>query len=370
MNHKQPFLLVAIIGVLLLSGCWDEKLLKDTRFILSIGLDEGKKGMLEGTYTTPNSNSYPQSTIVTTVIGSDIRRLTQKVNNKVAERLDSTKLKMIFFEDKLLEKNSIYPYLDIALRDPNNPMNSFVIVTKGKAKDYFTDPIPNEGIPSQYYEDLFRSAIARGVIPEIYILQASRIFKSKGKDMVVPYVSKSSDKTPKIDGLALFDEGKFTGKTLNINESMLYNIMNGERNSLQPEYIEKIFQDNNPDINNYLTINFTKINREVKTSVQNGKAKTKIIMKVRIEIVESPKLKVKHNTKLIQQVVEKKLTEQGNELVNKMQKVNCDGLSIGRRYMAFHNNEFKKLDWEKSGYKNSDISVDFRVKVTQHGLIY
>ncbi|WP_042348806.1 Ger(x)C family spore germination protein [Bacillus massiliigorillae] len=370
MKSKLYIVVVTFICFIFLTGCWDEKLLKDTRFILSIGLDKDKKGKIEGTYTTPNSNNFPQSTIVTTVEGTDIRSLTQNVNNKVAETLDSTKLKMIFFEDKLAQKDGIYPFLDIALRDPNNPMNSFIVVTKGKAKSYFTDPIPNEGLPSQYYEDLFRSAIKRNIIPEVYLLQASRIFKNKGKDIVVPYVSKSSDKTPKIAGVALFNEGKFTGETLSVHESILFNIMNEETNVVHPEFIEKIFNDNQPTIEDYITINFTKVKHKIKTSIVNGKITAKLTMDVRVEIVESPKVKVKSNVHKIQSLLEEKLTKQGNAVIKKLQKANCDGLAFGRQFMAFHSREFKKIDWEKEGYKNGDISVDFNVKVTQHGLIY
>lgn len=249
-------------------------------------------------------------------------------------------------------------------------MNSFIIVTKGKSKDYFTNPIPNEGIPSQYYEDLFRSAIKRNIIPEVYLLQASRIFYNEGNDIVIPYVSHSQDKTPEIAGLALFNGGKFTGKTLSIDESILFNVMNEQSDIIHPQFIEKIFSGNDPNIENYITFNFTKINPKVKTSIVDGRVKAMITMNVQVEVIESPKLKVKHNVNKMQNIIEKKLTKQGNSIIKKLQNANCDGLSIGRKLMAFHSDEFKKTDWKNGGYKNGDIQVKFNVRISQHGLIY
>ena len=65
MKHKISRILVTITCLILLSGCWDEKLIKETRFILSAAYDKNDNDKIIGTYSTPNDAVYPQSSIIT-----------------------------------------------------------------------------------------------------------------------------------------------------------------------------------------------------------------------------------------------------------------------------------------------------------------
>ncbi len=358
-----PFLLACM---LFLTGCWDDKLLKDTSFVLSSGHDFGPDGKVKGTYTTPNADNYPSSTIVTTTNGHTIREVIINLNAKVAESLDVSKLKVIFFEDKLVEKNGIFDYVDIDLKDPQNPLSPYIAVTEGKSEPFFTDPIPNQGIPSEYYLNLIRSNINEGIFTDVNVFKSSRVFHNEGSDLVVPYMKKSKDKTPIAGGLALFDGGKFTGKTLNINESSLYNMLNGTKSKLQPELIEKITSKEDRNINNYVSLNVVKSKRDMKISVEDGKAKGKIMLKMEIQITEAPSWNVTEYEEYLQKALEKQITKDANAILDKLQKANCDGLSIGRHLMAFDNKDFKKLNWKENDYEKADVKVECQVKIINY----
>ena len=369
MKRKIHYVLVLILTMGLMTGCWDQKLLKDTRFILAITLDKEEDGKITGTYSSPNAKSYPKSTILTTVEGHTIRDLTLGVADKVSETLDTSRLRMIFFSEKIAKEDGIFPYLDISLRDPNNPLQALLAITKGDAKDYLIDPIPGEGIPSEYYKYLLESGHDRAILPKVNVLLGSRIFHNEGNDMLLPYLSKSKDKTPKIEGLALFNGGTFTGEILNQSESILYNIMNGAEINAQPELIEKIFYDNEPNIENYVSLNISDADKKMDIEIKEGKVTGNIIVHLDAEIIESPKKSVVKNRKEMSMKLERKLNEHGNEVIRKLQEANCDGLSFGRYLMAFQNKDFKKLNWKDGAFKEADVTVKFTIRIAEHGLI-
>ena len=369
MKHKRFFLLIMAIQLMLLTGCWDEKLLRDTRFILSIGLDKGKHGEISGIYSTPNANNYPNSTILTSVQAHTVRNLTMDVADKVSENLDTTRIEFIFFGDKLAKEDGIFPYLNISLRDPNNAVNPILAITDGETKEYFLTPIPNEKIISDYYNDLLKGAQKRMIFTDVNVLTGSEIFHNEGKDFLLPYLSQSPDKTPRVAGLALFDGGHFTGETFNEPESILFNIMNNKSVKNKPSLTKKIASDEEPEIENYISINVMKAKRDLNLQVENGRVIVRMKVNLGVEVIESPLYERSQSNEYIQKQLEKKFNETGNKILEKLQTANCDGLALGRQLIAFHNEDFKRLNWKETGYQQADLKVDFDVKIISHGVI-
>lgn len=369
MKYNRSFLLIIIIQLVFLTGCWDEKLLRDTRFILAIGLDQGKNGEISGIYSTPNANNYPNSTILTTVQSYTVRKLTLDVADKVSENLDTTRIELIFFGDKLAKEEGIFPYLDISLRDPNNPLNPLLAITEGDAKEYFLNPIPNEKIISEYYNDLIKGAQKRMIFTDVNVLTGSQIFHTEGKDLLLPFLSQSPDKTPKVEGLALFNGGKYTGEKFNETESILFNIMNNKSVKNKPSLTEKIASREEPTIENYVSFNVLKTKRDLNLQVINGQVSGHIKLKLNVEVIESPLYQKGHSNEYIENQLKKNLTEKGNKIIEKLQTANCDGLAIGRQLMAFHKNDFKRMNWKEVGYQEADLKVDFVVNIVSHGVI-
>ncbi len=370
MKRRLHFNTIIVVCTFLLTGCWDEKMLKDTRFILTVSYDKDKDGYISGTYSTPNSNNYPNSSIVTTVKGKTVNNVSEKVNRKVAETLDVSKVNIVFLAEKLVKEDGLYPYLDVFIRRPNNPINPYLVITEGKADGYVKDPIPNEGIPSIYYRGLIESEIDKGLYTNMNIFQASRIFDDSRADIVVPYMKKSkSDNTPVVGGLALFDTDKFSGEILNPNESILFNLLAGNKAKINPLMYKKLWDDQDPTIEDYASFSVLRNKKKMKLDVKNGKVKGTIHMKLAIEVIEYPIGDVVDQEKKIEEKLSKVLTKDANEVIKKLQKANCDGLSIGLRLHSFHYNEYKKMKWKETDYKNADIKANVEVEILKHGLV-
>ena len=369
MTRKLQFLFIVISCLFLLSGCWDQRLLKDSRFILAIGIDKAKEGKVVGVYEASNAQVYPQSAIITEVEGVNGRDTTLAVNNKVSERLDVSKLKVFFIGEKLAKEEGIYPYLDILLREPNNPINTFLIINKGKTSDYLKNPIPDEAIPSDYYQKLIQKEVNAGILTNMNTIKSSRLYKDTHYDLLLPYMNQSSDQTPVVDGLAMFDKDKFTGKTLSPRESVIFNLLDNKKNQQQPNLVVKVRDDEEPNIENYVSLLVTKAKRKIKITRVEGQVAAKFSLHLDIAIIESPKFEVQKHEAQLTKTIEKELTKQANKVIQKLQKANSDGLGIAQQLHSFHYKEFKKLDWKGDAYKKADITATVKVTIKEHGLI-
>ncbi|MGM9924337.1 MAG: Ger(x)C family spore germination protein [Bacillus sp. (in: firmicutes)] len=369
MKHKISRLFIIILSVMVLTGCWDEKLIRDTSFILGTAFDK-KEDKLIGTYATPAATIYPQGGIITTVEGHTVRELTFRVNDKVAETLDTSKIQTLIFSEKIAKEDGLYPYLDIYVRRPNNPINPFIMIVKGDAGQYLKTAIPNENIPSNYYKEIIKAHVDNGLLTHINVMKASRIFKNKKFDILLPHFKRSGDGTPQLDGLAIFNGDKYTGKNLNQRQSIIYNLLDNKKSKFLVNLIVKLEdEENKPAIENYVTINILKQKRKMNTHIKNGKVSATVDLQLDIEVIESPKMNVKKHLRYLTKEIEKDLTKVANQVVKNLQKANSDGLGIEQQLHSFHNKEFKKLDWKGSAYKNADIKANVTVKIKKHGLI-
>ncbi|MGM9926334.1 MAG: Ger(x)C family spore germination protein [Bacillus sp. (in: firmicutes)] len=369
MKHKMRLLFVSFICLVLLAGCWDQRLLKDTRFILAISFDKTKDGNLKGTYATPNALVTPASAIITEVEGKTIRDLTFHVNDKVSEKLDISKLKVVLIGDTLAKEDGIYPYLDILLREPNSPISPFLFIAKGDVSSYFTEAIPDESLPGEYYRLLIQKEVDRGASTNMNILKSSKIFKAAHTDILLPYLEQSKDNTPIVSGLAIFDQDKFTGKTLSTEESVIYNLLNNKKNEEQPSLIVKIKDEEESEIENYISLSVLQSKRKMNIISKNEQVSGQISLDLDVSIIESPKYNVVKNRDAMTTEIEKNLTKRANKLIKKLQEANSDGLAIGQYLHSFHHQEFKKLDWKGTAYKNAKITANVNVKIKEHGLI-
>ncbi|PER92399.1 hypothetical protein CN488_31720, partial [Bacillus anthracis] len=72
-------------GIFLLTGCWDQRLLKESSLILGAGLDLTKDQKIEDTFFYPKSVKGPglqQKTILVSAKGDTIRDAREHANRK------------------------------------------------------------------------------------------------------------------------------------------------------------------------------------------------------------------------------------------------------------------------------------------------
>ncbi|MGE6964308.1 Ger(x)C family spore germination protein, partial [Bacillus thuringiensis] len=211
-------------GVFLLTGCWDQRLLKESSLILGAGLDLTKDQKIEDTFFYPKSVKGPgiqQKTMLVSAKGDSIRDAREHANRKTAERLDASKNRFLLFGGDLAA-HGIYAALDMVYRDAKGASNAKVAVVNGLAKDAMFIHTTDTNLASEYYPKLLDSAETSGFI-KIHTVQSlcSLIF-ADGKDFMLPYITlNKKQRRAYVTGLAMFHQDKFVG-TLNELESKMF----------------------------------------------------------------------------------------------------------------------------------------------------
>ncbi|MBS4178577.1 Ger(x)C family spore germination protein [Lederbergia citrea] len=370
MNSRLP-LQWLIIFVFLLTGCWDQRLLKDHSLILSGGYDKLTDGRIKHTVTYPittgQKEAFPEKSIVVSVIGQTARDANVRMDKRIAEKFDASKSDIFIFGEELA-KGGIYSALDTTYRTLRGPLNARVAVVKGEAFDALSLQPEDTPLITDYYSELLRSAEQGGISRNHNVRAVGSLILSEGKDFMVPYLKVMTEENrADVEGLAMFSDDKLTGK-LGIKESTMYIILADQKKKNLSLTI-KVNNDKKNHDKNYVNVDILKIKRKLEVNENKGEIAANIHLDVTLGITEyaTDQLYEKKEIEKLNKKIQRELNKLATTTINKMQGANCDALGIGERVKAYHNQTWKVLDWEKV-YPEIPIEIQFKSAIINHGI--
>lgn len=363
---------IAGLCVLLMSGCWDQNLLKDIKLVMSIGIDLTPEGKIQNTVSIPLIMSGEGTT---QVMGSQIisatsdthRAARNVIDTKISEQFDASKLKIMLLGEQYA-KQDIYPGLDMFYRDPKSSVTANVLVVKGKAHDLLNVKDQESKSKSEYLTDLIQSTQAATIIPKQTRPLITDLL-DPGTDLVLPLIETKTN-AAQIKGIALFNGHKYTGHDLSLQESTLFLLMKEEKEKRAWLKL-KIDANKKPKMENYILINVLKVKKKLSIQAKHPESlSAKFDYDFKLEIIEYPggALSTEKQVKDLNKKLSVLLTEKANKLVKKLQKANSDSLSIGRELIAFHPTIWDQIKWKKT-YPHLPIEVTVRTEILKSGII-
>ncbi len=136
--RKMPLLL--IMSCLMLSGCWDQNLLKEVQLIYTAGYDQTEEGEVTATTLAPPIEETDQVNEIT-VTGHTVRDSMLEMDLIIAEFADFSKLQTILLGSDLV-KDEVYPFLDELYRNPQHNLHARVAVTDRAASELLSEHGP------------------------------------------------------------------------------------------------------------------------------------------------------------------------------------------------------------------------------------
>jgi spore germination protein KC len=394
-------LLMFLVIVCLLTGCWDHEEIEDKSYVIGLGLDHSQQeGRIKVTMLLANpevgsmqggggSTEKPREII--TFDANDIIAAKGTANSIISRNISYELLRIIVVsEDYAKDKSFITNFTEV-LKDREIRMNSYLAVSKEKASDYFLKNRPKmETRPHKYFQYMINHGIENGFIPDSTLF---RFFKTlnRGTDLFLAMYTTAEKANPEIksedeymagqvnatgeldntqfSGAAVFRDGVMIGK-LNGQETRTVNILDDTTN------IKDILLDiPDPFSNNHkqfaARLLKTKSNK-VKMNVKGARLKIEITIPLNVEIMTNPS-KVdyaeKKNQKIIKQHIATHMKEV-NEKVFKKTQTKLKGVPFplplyARRYFGTIQ-EFKKFNWRKS-YLDADIIVHPNIEIVDYG---
>lgn len=374
---KKALYLVPILS--LLTGCWDQSMLNQTKLITAGGFDYTKNGKVVTTAAIPQaiaSEAGKENTVnqIFSATGYTARQSRLRLDRKVSERLEASKNQIIVFGEEAAKKD-IYHLLDVFYRDPKSALNAKLAVSAGKASDIistdFEETKKSSGV-GEYLRDLIRSGEEGATIPMENIQTVCPLMFDPGQDFALPYLTPVGDKVKavKVNGVALFRGHKMVGS---IPEplSVVYTMLTGEAATIQMSTTKKIWHKKDEDTLNYATIKVKKNKRNFKVLVSpTGEITAEIKLKTKVVISEYPQDNLAKQSEIVkvEKLLSKKLSKDAQDVINKLQKMNSDPYGVGRKVMAFHYPTWKKINWEEK-YPQIKFKASIDVDVIGSGII-
>ncbi|ATP41381.1 hypothetical protein CSE16_15670 [Solibacillus sp. R5-41] len=373
---KKGMLILIVLNLWLLTGCWDVRLLKDNSLVVGIGLDVEDDDKIMQTAVirqikqdSGGTGKPATSNVIYSAAGNTLRETRSYIQKQLGGKYASNKMQVLMLGEELAGED-ILPIIDIFYRDPRNSLGAKLVVAEGTAKDLLNMKMSEDVfISEKIYKTLIETE-EQTLIPGVTIQSVCPDLFDPGKDFALPYIKAKDSDNFDVAGMALFHDKSFTGTVLEGEDATVLLYLNGEHGesstlsfNVNPE--EEQFQ------NQFLTTNAFLKDQKLKVKVDKShNVSVEINVKLNVTVVEYPKDHLFEHEKVLKlnKEISKQLTEKAEKVVEQLQKANCDYFGIGRELMAYHPETWKEIDWPDA-FPTIDIKPKIEVEITGTGIL-
>ncbi|SER71939.1 Ger(x)C family spore germination protein [Salipaludibacillus aurantiacus] len=362
---------LVIFIVVLNTGCWDSRQLRDITVVKSAGYDtDDEEQQIEVTFSSPIPEKYrtTERAQIVSALGHTPRNARDNLEAEVSETLDLSKLRVLMIGEELAS-NDLYPPLDVLYRDPRSALAAKLVIVEDKAKDLVDLRLEDRPRTSELIAELIKAAEEKTMLPITNIQLICPPLFDRGQDAMIPYLT-VEEGSPHLAGVALFNDKQMTGTLSERETTMLLLMMDQLQQTAS--LTEKVHSDRENELENYVTIDVEEVNRNLDVTVNQATGQIEVPLKLGlfVNVIEYPLDDLDNEEKLneLSALLADNFTEKFQELTEKLKESNSDIIGIGRRIHAFHYPFWKEIEW-KEVYPEVDFQVEVTVEIVRHGII-
>lgn len=188
--------------------------------------------------------------------------------------------------------------------------------------------------------------------------------------MVLPYIRPEEDgNLANVEGIALFNERKFTGQILSGDEAVIFLLMDGTAGK-KAKFTKEITNHENTSPRDLVSFDVKKAKQKLEVQIENKEVRVNIDLQLKIALTEYARnqLYKKQEIKNLNKKLSEILSKDAEAAIKILQQANSDSLGIGRRLIALHNDYWQQVNW-KNEYPNISITPKVNVEIIGHGII-
>ena len=389
MDHKFKILLI-LIGVLLITGCWDVQEIKNRGIANTVFFDlenpqKLKMGVvlnIPGTQAPTNVGTYQQfnkRNFVVTGTGDSIVNAWTEVQANAERDIFFGQMRAVVLSERLAREN-INDYLDFIGRVPLVPPNTMVLVTKDDPEKLLDlKNQPNE-LPGNYFDYYFRNPSKRSLAIPIDLWRVNAIMDRRTSDVYIPVVEESQgssedspgsneksqatdEKSPgsyQIAGTAIFSRNRLVGE-LSMDETLTLSLIKGTDNGYQTIPMGK---------SKYVAFKNIRSKTKVRPKLAtDGTVTFNVKTAITGNMVENfPHRETLGNEqKKIERQAQRIIKIKISNLIAKLQGLNSDPADFGGKLRIKYPRQWKKIDWHKV-YPTAKFNVNTKFTLKETGL--
>ncbi|MGG1550196.1 Ger(x)C family spore germination protein [Paenibacillus ferrarius] len=393
-------ILVVVLIVPMLTGCWDRLEIEDRAVVLAIGIDNAKpgddketsnsthilkpdtdssKGLIRITVQIAVPGRIPLGTgdgsggpagakpvWVLSSVGYTVEDALTNLQQQLADQLFLGHLRVIVISEDVAKKGIENEY-DFFRRQPQVRRTVWMVVSKGNAADIMNATPQLERVPTLYLLATLEHAREMGKLPNIFMGVFFSASSAKGKEGMVPYLVLKKESNIEIAGMAYFKNDTMVGTTtaLQIGHYMAIKEVNPGGYKVLLEI---------PDSKTMAIFKSTHRKAKITTTIQDGKVHALIKCQIEGDLVEKSNENVlitKENLKKLEGKIQSDGTIGFKKFIQQTQKNGSDIFGFGEYVRAtqpaYWNKVVKtKEAWEEQ-YKEMSVDVTLQIKIRRVG---
>lgn len=372
-------ILIVLVLVLPLTGCWNAREINELAFVLSIGLDKSDDGY-KVTAQIAKPETYSKTAMggtsgtekekpfwLVSATGKTIFEAVRNMASVSSRRIFWSHIKVIILGEDLA-RNNVQEIFDYFSRNPELRFRTWIAVTPGEAGKILEVVPIIEKDPSQNIEKLMEHVNLTGK-------SSSIMLKDFLEDYLNPYLNPvaarivltdlNSKTIVKADGAAAFGDNKLEG-WLDEKETRGFLWINNKIDSA-------IRVINCPYDNIPATLEIKNGKTKITSEIVNG------ILQFTIKVEASAKLTEKgciteftipENLHGLEIALASAISDDITAIVSKAQSLNTDILDFSGVLHRQHKNEWDKLskDWDKL-FSKAKVKIEVKVKIPEVSLL-
>ncbi|NLC52762.1 MAG: Ger(x)C family spore germination protein [Firmicutes bacterium] len=369
MRNKLIVFIITFGSIFLFSGCWDQKLVKQTGFALQMGfeLSPEHKLLITSSYPAIGAKERDQDEIVSAE-GHLLLEVGNKQKTTSAKVISYGKVQQILFS-KDLAALGIQQIMEILERAPLNPPVSYVVIVDGSPKELLekAETFTTKPRSTLYINQLLLNNINSATTPDTCTYDFIIRYFAPGLDPITPLVKLETDGI-RVLGSALFAGDKLVG-TIDPQQTAFLLAMMGQFKNADLVF-DPLAPEKNPSLKKGLALTNVKSRRKIQVSVENERPVADIALAFTASLIEY------HRDALDQPSVQKKIEEQLAEqikqacleIIRYTQEIGSDPMGIGDRIRAKYPAYWQQVDWS-AAYRETIFRISVKLDLLQYGAI-
>ncbi|MGP4038440.1 Ger(x)C family spore germination protein [Gracilibacillus sp. D59] len=366
------------IGILLfLTGCWDSKELVEYGFIMGVSFDQHKNEEIEfnaqiySPAETIGGTSSGETTFYTNLNleGKSVFETARDIPLHLGRKAQWSHMRVLLIGEDFAKAHNIGDVLEFFYRDHETRLMSYVIITNGKASDYWEmKPFIERTISQELRTILDSSANFTGKSTKSKLLNVAINLDSKSKTTLIPYIKKETNGslTPVATGAAVVQEGKMVDYVnaaeletlIMLKDEYKGGVINFPCMNKEIEYLEETIEVSSLETKLSPQINQESLSIDITTKIEGSLGELQCSF-----VTTADKLKTleKHIAKSIQADM--------NHVIRYLQENELDVLGIANKLYQQKPQLWKKhkAEWGKL-LAESEVNLDVEVKVESTGM--
>ncbi|GAB6137130.1 Ger(x)C family spore germination protein [Halanaerobaculum tunisiense] len=374
--NKIVKILIIILLLNILTGCWDRRDIEDRVPVLAIGIDSikqedsevTKKNKVKVTIQAPIASKMEEKggedvTWVVSSVGNSIAGAINNLQDKMNQQLFFGHLRVIVFNQQLA-KEGLNKYLNYFRNLPEIRRLGWLLVSQNGAESVIKSKPKLEAIPAIYLMHMLNNGSDIGKIPDLRLGDFFVQLSNPGQEPIAVMIKSNEEEIDYI-GLGIFEGDKFVG-SLSEAETIYYQRILGvnDKGNL-------IISDPTTEIDR-LTIKIEEVTTNLKPELVDDNLTLHINTEVEARVTEQLSQSNLSREKIVREIetrIENKMKQEMITIIKKTQnKFQADIWGIGEYVRAYYPDYWDKIDWHQK-YSEINLQVEVTAYIRQVGMI-